>query len=612
MKKLEVLIHIFFLIPFLFVLATVFATGKNLGNGLVSGKYFWFYGAMILVVFPVLLSCFRKEIRSLRPNVMDALVLVFIACVLICSPSHSGISQKHAILPLLACLYFYFRMALNINKSAPFVLSVFFIGTGLAETLWGLSQLYGWTPSYHNLFRITGTFFNPGPYSGYVAMVFPMALYFVFRDKRIFRCPFARRLLPLYFRWGISVATVVCAVLILPAAMSRAAWIGLAGGSCLVITCCFLQNKRCHIYILQHKKKVVVFSCLALLVMCLASIGIYYLKKDSADGRALTWKISTSLIAENLAGVGLGHFPGAYGNAQAAYFADGKGTETEAYVAGNPEYAFNEYLQVCIELGVLPFVLFLAMLVYSLYSGIRLKQTGASGFLLSLLLFAGFSYPFSVLPFLIGLVFLLALTSCCQSSFAVSVSVVWGKMNQYGWIALTLVCIVVSGFYLKAIYPSYQAYKTWNKIKMTYQMGLYADASESYAPVYPFLSDQIGFLFEYAQTLSRSRQYAESNEVLEKAMQISCDPMLYNVMGKNYQALKDYKQAEACFKKAGHIVPNRIYPQYLLALMYQESGQTAEAKAMAHQVLKKEAKVNSTAVKEMKENMMQLLDELKN
>jgi hypothetical protein len=32
------------------------------------------------------------------------------------------------------------------------------------------------TASQHHLFKITGSFFNPGPYSGWLAMVFPMAL----------------------------------------------------------------------------------------------------------------------------------------------------------------------------------------------------------------------------------------------------------------------------------------------------------------------------------------------------------------------------------------------------------------------------------------------------
>ena len=65
------------------------------------------------------------------------------------------------------------------------------------------------------------------------------------------------------------------------------------------------------------------------------------------------------------------HFPSAYGDVQAAYFASGNASETEKYVAGNPEYGFNEYLQIAIESGIIGLLLF----------------------------FTFFSYPFSVLPF---------------------------------------------------------------------------------------------------------------------------------------------------------------------------------------------------------------------
>jgi tetratricopeptide (TPR) repeat protein len=83
--------------------------------------------------------------------------------------------------------------------------------------------------------------------------------------------------------------------------------------------------------------------------------------------------------------------------------------------------------------------------------------------------------------------------------------------------------------------------------------------------------------------------------------------MLYNIMGKNHQALKRYGEAEKCFLKATHIVPNRMYPYYLLAKMYLESGQKEKAGKMASIVLTKEPKVHSTAVEEMRREMKRLL-----
>ena len=48
---------------------------------------------------------------------------------------------------------------------------------GGIEAVWGLRQLYGYAVSNHSLYVLTGSFFNPGPYSGYLAMILPVCLY---------------------------------------------------------------------------------------------------------------------------------------------------------------------------------------------------------------------------------------------------------------------------------------------------------------------------------------------------------------------------------------------------------------------------------------------------
>ncbi|MDR3266409.1 MAG: hypothetical protein LBT24_02440, partial [Tannerella sp.] len=128
-----------------------------------------------------------------------------------------------------------------------------------------------------------------------------------------------------------------------------------------------------------------------------------------------------------------------------------------------------------------------------------------------------------------------------------------------------------------------------------------------FAKQYPYLQDEIKFLFEYAQSLSKTEKYAKSNEILQRAMQISCDPMLYNIMGKNYQALHEYELAEQSFKKAANLVPNRLYPHYLLAKMYHEMGLKEKAQTEANIVLMKPPKVDSPAIEEMKKEITELL-----
>ncbi|MFR5658942.1 MAG: tetratricopeptide repeat protein [Butyricimonas faecihominis] len=105
----------------------------------------------------------------------------------------------------------------------------------------------------------------------------------------------------------------------------------------------------------------------------------------------------------------------------------------------------------------------------------------------------------------------------------------------------------------------------------------------------------------------RTGQPATSNLILEEAARLSADPMIRNIMGKNYQTMKQYPQAESAFLKASHMVPNRLYPLYLLAKMYHESGQTDKAIATARLLLEKAPKVPSSATEEMKRDMQKLI-----
>ena len=169
-------------------------------------------------------------------------------------------------------------------------------------------------------------------------------------------------------------------------------------------------------------------------------------------------------------------------------------------------------------------------------------------------------------------------------------------------------CLIVTAFCLWKQYPVYDAYKQWKMHQMSYQMGMYRETIKGYEPLYPFLNDQINFLFEYGRSLSESEQPAKSNEVLQHATLISCDPMLYNIMGENYQEMKQYDLAEQSLQKAALIAPNRIYPYYLLMKLHIETGDMEKARENAEIVLTKEPKVQSTAIKEMRDEAKLIMD----
>ena len=96
--------------------------------------------------------------------------------------------------------------------------------------------------------------------------------------------------------------------------------------------------------------------------------------------------------------------------------------------------------------------------------------------------------------------------------------------------------------------------------------------------------------------------------MLKEAARLTADPMVLNIMGKNWQAVKEYRKAEECFWQAVHRLPGRIYPYYLLAKLYAlpDYRHPDKLEELKRIVLTKEPKVMSTAIREMREEVEKL------
>ena len=520
-------------ISFVLLILTPLFTSSELENGIVSGKYFWFYFSMGLVSITSVISVVSRQNRNIQIAINDKLVLLFAFCIflfVIFSKNEINIT-KHILLILIIVLYFQFRLFFQVNKHSIYWLSLCFILTGLIEAIWGLSQLYGLIPSPNNQFRLTGSFSNPGPFACYIAIILPMAFYYTLRYRICCELRFNSRNFRIYFLWSVSILTFILSILILPSAMSRISWIAVILGCGFVLLYFFTRNKKVKTFVIYNKKKCILIGSVIMIFIVIGCSGMYWIKQDSADGRLFIWENTIGLIKQNPLGVGIGNFSGSYGQAQTAYFEAEKGTQDEKRIAGNPKYAFNEYLQICAEQGIIVLLLFIGIVGYSLYIGIKQKKIATTASLLALLIVACASYPFSILPFLIVLVFLLALINNEKKGINIS---------KFGTVILIFCNLLLVSLCLYNRYPTYEAFKKWNSAKMAYYYGNETEAIEIYDKTYPLLSDQIHFLLEYAQCLSNSKRYNESNKVLNKAMKISCDPMIYNMMGRNFQAEKLY------------------------------------------------------------------------
>ena len=584
-----------------FLLCTVFATDTELTNGLITGKVLWFHLVMLLLAACSLMAAvITKPAKPFVFSVADGLVLVLAAIVaLTYNRQLNPEPEKMLFGGQLVVLWFLLRFIFTGWPQLRLFFLTTIVVTGLVEAVLGMRQLHGFEGSNHSLFRLTGDFYNPGPYSGYLALVLPVCLWMILRQTKMYLY---------YLAWGTLLAIIV----VLPAGMSRTAWIAAALSCAWVYWVQRIGWKKTKTYIYEFQTLTIISSVLVLISVAGALTGIFLLKKDSANGRLLLWKITEQAIVEQpWTGTGLGGFPAAYAETQAQYFASGEASETEMMVAGCPEYGFNEFLQIGLEQGLVGLMVFVLLLGYSLFRGVKNRQAGAAGGILALMVFSLASYPLQLPEFWVVLVVLMGIidssvvvtdtppTPSREGRKILSVTVIGGMAVCCGWL-----------FWQQKGY--YQGYKKWNTLKMLYNSKAYEAAADGYEELVPLMGHKPELLFEAAQCLSKTERFAEANRLLERAMKLSGDPMIHYMAAKNEQDLGNYQKAENLLLHAIEILPERIYPYYLLTKLYSETTFFQEDKFIkaADAVLKKEPKVNSTAIREMREEVKMLKQSL--
>ena len=539
--------------------------------------------------------------RMTQKNMADVITLTGVAAILsvvvfatsndipVGEMAYQKLWLGRMLFVFVVCCLLSFCLNRKNHLSFPTIVTWVLIILGGMEAVWGLRQIYGLAVSNHSLYALTGSFYNPGPYSGYLAMIFPLCLYEWLNLKEKTGRTWAEQ-----GKYYIALGVMLLILCVLPAGMSRSAWIAAAISGTWVYGMHASWGSKLKEFGRKYKKRVVLACIAGSVIIIVAGYALFQLKATSANGRLFMWKISSMAIAESpVIGHGTGNFVSAYGRAQENYFADGEFSETEELVAGSPEYAFNEYLQVAMEYGI-PFLLVVSLVIaFCLWKGSSEGRIGICGGVISFLVFSFSSYPMQIPGF--AVTFYLLLAACAI-----------GRSKVILFLFISMMALLGT-YYWKN--NQYAACKDWYRSKMLYNIGAYQSAKEDYGKLYPELANRGAFLFEYGYSLHKLKEYDNSTRILEEAMAHSNDPMILNIIGKNYQALGDYEKAEEYLIRSTHRLPGRIYPYYLLVKLYAEPQylQPEKLKYAAEIVLTKEPKVQSTAVREMREEVKKLL-----
>lgn len=566
------------------------------------GTALFVWSSAILYLVVTLLSIvsviqFWKSEKSLKINIPEILFLLFVFYVCLNNAFNATFSGNGSLFNYLIFFLLYFSFVFLYNNDKGIIRFMFlglFAGF-VIELIVGYGQLFEVIPNSDSKFVVGGLFGNPGAFAGYLAIVSSFALAVVCFYKELFKSE--NFLLAILFSF-------FCAICLIILCDSRGAWVAIC------ISAAFVLNQKYRFTniiqnLLKTKTSKIITSAVLLISVIIVSIALFHYKRESAEGRFLIWKISTDMIVKNpLFGNGSGSFGADYGKVQATYFLTNTIPESQLQLADYVTCAYNEFLEIIIELGIIGLLLFATILYFALAKQQNENSTkyyiAAKASLIALLVLSMVSYPFNIIPILLLFVICLFIIFKTGQYKTFTISK-YNKLLVCSWI-LSILALVYCGS--KQVYGMYYFTNGYAKVlKNDLKNGI-----NDYKKANLFLNNSGEFQFYYGAALYLKHDYQESVFHLQKAVCLHSEPNAFITLGNAYQKLKYYDKAENAYLVVTGITPAKLYPKYLLAKLYVEMQTIDKALKMAKIIIKAKEKISTTAGIEMKTEMKILID----
>ena len=493
----------------------------------------------------------------------------------------------------LCWLIFFPMRSLFANKYLRKNIVWLFIGCAYFEMIIGFCQLFGLLGSDDNLFILKGTFGNPAMFAAFLSLIIPFALLEYIRLRNVNDGEIKK--------YVILIALILMTYFI-AISYSRGAWIStLLSLLYIVLTNnCVMDRLR---QLLATRRRLFTSIAISLFLVVGMAATLYFLKKDSSDGRLFIWKVAVTHPNQNvLLGGGIGHFETNYGIWQREYFANNGGSEHERYLADYVTCAYNEFLETYIDQGIIGVLLLITILFSALLFRPKHKSsvfTAAKSALIGFVTLCFVSYPTHCEILYLHLIVILALLYS-------HVEVRKSQKTITTPLQFTLfVSIVVLG-----LIPLWKGYSLCNAGRQKIMLGDIDEALNLYERAYPRLYNNGTFLFYYGSALHLKGNIKKSITILEKARMKSSDAHILLLLGDNYKIIGDTAKALEAYQDAIDCVPSRLYPRYQKVKLLLETDSLKDAYCLAQEILSMKEKIATTAGREIKEEMHKIIENI--
>jgi O-antigen polymerase len=583
------------------LLCTCCITNEVIFNGVGNAKSIWFICVIGIAMLYFAATSLKGQI-NIRLNNLDIAVSAFFIFLIANNLFHGGhiISHRNVENAGLLFLYF-FTKRLFVGTRPPYRLYlILLLLLILSQITIAVLQWFEYLPSYNSNFIITGIFFNPGPFTIFLSAISIYGLCAgLYSSNKIIKI--------------VGIVLFIAAIPIVLITLSRSAWLGLIAGVLFIFTVRFqLLQKASQWFKNTYIKTIGIFALLG--IFAFSGFYLYHLKKDSADGRMLTWKISSHIIAHHpINGIGQDRFPARFIEYQSAYFKNHPDKMlTEGRVSSVIYYAFNDILQITVEQGVIGLTLFLAVLLSAFKFGKQLTNSndktqlkdgfliGAMASIVVILISSLTAYPLVMLPISVLFYSASGIISAAYTNIALN-SIVKKPLKSVLSGAMLIAGIGFIIYSLALVHAYYLAndilkngYKT--KPNNIHQLMQYKS----------LINTEEWYVLRHCSYLLHIGQYEKAIYEMEKAKEFTGLGVIYFSLADVHIYKKNYAKAEEQLKLMYYALPGLVTPKYRLAKFYYDTNQQDKWEITSAEVLNFKPKIESYLASEMIDEIRRL------
>ena len=444
-----------------------------------------------------------------------------------------------------------------------------FLIAGLAVATHSMLQITGFVPSNNpNGYHVLAGFDNPAGVISALAVSFPfiLALANGLEAKKI---------------KNVVITLVFCTVIsITVIARSRAG----------ILAVCIIML----LWIIHVIKDMKARRILAIMVAFFVSASVVYIsfyKRGSNSGRALILGVCWDMFKDApLLGHGLHGFRSQYMLYQAEYL-DHCASRVLPMLADNITHPLNEYALVAVNFGMSGLIILMigVVIIIRHYLGNQSEDSFVGMTVLAGIgVLSMFSYPFRYPLTLLGVLCAL------QLMYRDTIMNLCKRIKTL--LGAVIVMMSVAGLVL--IIPWARAQMEWGRLSDLSDYGDYnKEILEGYHKLYPKLSKDPYFLYNYAYVLSENGEHQEAERFATESFNLMSNYDTALFLADNAKECGILDIAEEYYKLASRMCPVRFVPLYGLFCLYENMGRKDEMREIGEKILTKPVKVHSMDVR---------------